>query len=54
MRLDDKGFLLFKDYDKADNEIIDKYYGGFTLDEVKFFRSLTAKLYKAMETRERK
>ncbi|WP_180954132.1 MarR family winged helix-turn-helix transcriptional regulator [Bacillus sp. M6-12] len=47
--LDKKGTKLFKEYDRVDNLIIEKYYSHFSLDEVIQFRDLVSKLYQVIQ-----
>lgn len=49
--LGDEGKSLFKEYEKIDESIIEKYYSEFTIDEVKTFRNLVLKLYNTIESK---
>ncbi|WP_053591542.1 MarR family winged helix-turn-helix transcriptional regulator [Bacillus sp. FJAT-22090] len=51
--LGDEGKSLFKEYEKIDESIIEKYYSEFTIDEVKTFRNLVLKLYNTIESKKR-
>ncbi|MFB5087528.1 MarR family transcriptional regulator [Psychrobacillus sp. PGGUH221] len=49
--LGDEGKSLFKEYEKIDESIIEKYYSEFTIDEVKTFKNLVLKLYNTIESK---
>jgi MarR family transcriptional regulator, organic hydroperoxide resistance regulator len=49
--LGEKATELFQEYSKIDQDIINKYYSDFTLDDVRTFSSLVQKLYNAIEDR---
>ncbi|MFD2444612.1 MarR family winged helix-turn-helix transcriptional regulator [Bacillus sp. CGMCC 1.16607] len=49
--LGEKGVALFQNYDDIDQDIINKYYSEFTLEEVMTFRNLVKKLHSVIGKR---
>ena len=48
--LGERGISLFQEYSNFDQSIIEKYYSGFSLEEVILFRNLVQKLYDAIHS----